>query len=1019
MSSIIQILEKMEELMYIQSEPFKARAYNKAKETIINKVMNNTNQKTNQKTNKKTNKKTNEMILANFKEGSSVFKIISEFLETGQVQKLLLFENDPKYLFTKVYGIGPKVASKLVDLNIKTIEELRERSDVLNNVQKKGLKYYEALLERIPRSEINKYNIKLNKLFPNGDSKMQIVGSWRRQAKTSGDIDIIMSGDASDYTNFIDILIKKKVLIEVLSRGKIKTLGISQLTPSSIPRRIDFMFTGKAEFPFAVLYFTGSKIFNTLMRARAQDLGYTMNEHGLYHMVKNKKGDKITQEFADEASIFAFLGIEWREPKERIGNSFKLIDAKDNESKDNGSKDNESTDNDDNESNDDESKDDKNPKKQTKKKALKKGSRKSTRLSRKKIPNKRVNAKMNIKHFKKEGDGYLNTLSENEIEEMIQEADKYYYDKNKPLMNDEEYDILLEWSQEKFPENEVIKQGHSGITITKQKVKLPYFLGSMDKIKPDTNILNNWIKKFPGDYVVSAKLDGMSCLICYENGIKIYTRGKGDEGFDISHLAPYIKIPTLTDEVVRGELIISKENFKKYKNEYSNERSFAAGMVNGKNLDTNKLADLDFVAYEVIKPDLKPSQQYTFLKSKKFITVINKKVKNIDQDILSKYLMDWRESYDYIIDGVICIQNEKYKRKTKGNPDHAFAFKKVMGDQIGESIVVDVIWSKTQYGYVKPKIKIRPVKIGGVKITYATAHNAKFIVENSIGIGSVIQIIRSGDVIPKVYKVVKSSKEPKLPTDMNVKWNKTGVDLVLEDIENDETVKHKTILAFFQTINVDGLKKGNMTKIIGAGYDSIGKILIMRVEDFMTIAGFKQKLSEKICDSIQDRIENVSLPLLMDASNMFGRGMGENRLKMILDEYPDILTMKATSPRKREMVVEIDGFAEITAKKFVKNVNAFMKFIKENNLEFKLEYVKENIDDSHELYGKNVLMTGFRDEDFKMNLRDIGVKIASSVSSNVDILVVKSMDTTTGKMKKAQEMGIDIIIKDDFVAKYL
>ena len=199
------------------------------------------------------------------------------------------------------------------------------------------------------------------------------------------------------------------------------------------------------------------------------------------------------------------------------------------------------------------------------------------------------------------------------------------------------------------------------------------------------------------------------------------------------------------------------------------------------------MADLDFVAYEVIQPDLPPAKQYTFLKSNKFITVINKKVKKIDQDILSDYLMKWRESYEYIIDGVICIQNKKYKRKTKGNPDHAFAFKKVMGDQIGESIVTDVIWSKTQYGYVKPKIKIRPVKIGGVKITYATAHNAKFIVEKSIGIGSVIQIIRSGDVIPKVLKVVKPAKNPKMPPEeMGVKWNKSGVDLILEDIANDE-----------------------------------------------------------------------------------------------------------------------------------------------------------------------------------------------------------------------------------------
>ena len=998
---IVDILEKMEKLMTIQGQPFKARAYSKAKETIM--LIN-------------TPIKTNEDILGKgpFKKGKSVFRLLSEYLETGSVQKLKDAENDPKYLFTNVYGIGPKIAAKLVnDHGLKTIEDLRDRQDeLLNNVQKKGLQHYEDILERIPRREIDKYYVKLRKLFAKvatKNSKMQIVGSWRRKAETSGDIDIIMSGSADTYKKFIDLLINEKVLIEVLSRGKIKTLGISKLTSKSTARRIDFMFTSKDEFPFAVLYFTGSKIFNTIMRSRALNLGYTMNEHGLYHMVKNKKSDKIEQTFADEAAIFDFLGIQWREPEERIdGNSFKLVEEQPVvEAK--GAK-------------------VQKKKKQTKKKALKKGLRRSARITSKsrKIPNKHVNAKMNIKHFKKEGDGFLYTLTEKDIEQMVQEADEYYYGKNKPLMTDEEYDILREWSQETFPENEVIAKGHEGITITasKKKVKLPYFLGSMDKIKPDTNVLNNWIKKYPGEYVLSAKLDGMSCLICYENGgIKIYTRGKGNEGFDISHLAPYIKIPPMmkNNVVVRGELIISKKNFKKHK-DYSNERSFAAGMVNGKNLDATKLADLDFVAYEVIQPDLPPAQQYTFLKSKKFITVINKKVKKIDQDILSDYLMKWRESYEYIIDGVICIQNKKYKRKTKGNPDHAFAFKKVMGDQIGESIVTDVIWSKTQYGYVKPKIKIRPVKIGGVKITFATAHNAKFIVEKSIGVGSVIQIIRSGDVIPKVLKVVKPAKEPKLPPkEMGVKWNKSGVDLILEDIANDETVRDKTILAFFQTINVDGLKKGNMKKIIENGYDSIHKILNMTVDDFMTIPGFKEKLSEKICDSIQDRIENVSLPLLMDASNMFGHGMGENRLKLILDEFPDILTMKASSPRKREMVVDIDGFAEKTAKKFVKNIPAFKRFIRENGLEYKLEYTKEqeSYDTSHPLYEKNVLMTGFRDEDFKMNVRSYGGKIASGVSSNVDVLVVKSLDTTTSKMKKAQELGVDIMTKEQFISSYL
>jgi len=245
--------------------------------------------------------------------------------------------------------------------------------------------------------------------------------------------------------------------------------------------------------------------------------------------------------------------------------------------------------------------------------------------------------------------------------------------------------------------------------------------------------------------------------------------------------------------------------------------------------------------------------------------------------------------------------------------------------------------------------------------------------------------------------------------------------LILEDIANDETVRNKTILAFFQSINVDGLKKGNMKKIIEAGYDSISKILNMTVDDFMTIPGFKETMSEKIYNSIQDRIENVSLPLLMDASNMFGHGMGENRIKLILDEYPDILTMKASSPRKREMVVDIDGFAEKTAKKFVKNIPAFKRFIKENELEYKLEYIQEQVsyDTTHPLYDKNILMTGFRDEDFKMNIRKAGGKISSGISSNVDILVVKSMDTTTSKMKKAQELGVNIMTKNEFVDAYM
>ena len=988
-SNLIKMLTDMENLMYVDGEPFKARAYSKAKETVM----------------LETDKITSSDSLVGkngFRKGGSVVKSVKEFLDTGKVEKIEASKNDPKHLFTTVYGIGPKIAKKLADpkgLNIKSIEELRERKDeLLNDVQRKGLLYYDDILERIPRKEVDKYAIMLKKYFSTLKSKtgsFQIVGSWRRGAKNSGDIDIIITDkndDNSIYKKFIDKLIEKNILIEVLSRGNVKTLGISRLSKRSTARRIDFMFTPKKEFTFAILYFTGSKIFNTIMRKRALDMGYTMNEHGIYKMENKKKGERVKQYFPTERSVFEFLGIEYREPSERIdGNSFKLIEGVEEIEKKTKKETKKKT------------------KKETKKKALKK---------------KPQDIEKNLKMFQKKGESFLKTLSEKDIENMIKIADDHYYGKNKPLLQDETYDVLRYWAEEKYPKNEIIQKGHEGIQLEDDKVQLPFYMPSMDKIKPDTKVLGNWMKKYKGPYVISAKLDGMSALYCKEGDtLKLYSRGNGQVGHDISYLLPYLKLPKIDKMVVRGELIITKTKFKKYKKDYANERSFASGQQHSKNLkDKDKLRDLDFVAYEVIKPEMKPSMQYKMLSKNKFKTVINKSLKKINQDILSEYLLKWRENYDYIIDGVICIDDKKHSRKAKGNPDHAFAFKKVMNDQVAESIVIDVLWSKTKYGYVKPKIKMRPVKIGGVKITYATAHNAKYIVDNNIGVGSVIQVVRSGDVIPKVLKVIKPSKEPKMPDkDMGVKWNKSGVDLILKDM-NDSTVRDKTTLAFFKTINVDGLKEGNLKKIIAAGYDTIGKILEIKVDDFLEIPGFKEKMANKIYTSMKTQIGKVELPLLMDASNTFGHGMGESRFKLILNQYPNIIESNESNEEKRGMVSDIDGFAEKTAMKFVKNINEFKKFLKKNKLEYKLKEKPKNkkVNKSHPLYDKKILMSGFRDESIAMKIRDIGGQISSSVSKHLNFLVVKDNKTAGSKLKKAKEFNnIKIITKDDFVNKYL
>jgi len=264
--------------------------------------------------------------------GKTIMKKFKEYIDTGTLKLLERERNNPAHLFTKVYGIGPKKAKQLVEKEgITTIDQLRSRSEeLLTSAQKAGLRHYDDILKRIPRREIDKYQTKLQNIFKkvaNPNSTLEIVGSYRRGAKNSGDIDIIISDPDDDktvFSKFIDELIRSKILIEVLSRGKTKSLGISKLKGRPA-RRIDFMYTSPEEFPFAILYFTGSKTFNTIMRARALELGYSMNEHGFTHMKNKKKTTKLNTVFPNEQAIFQFLGMKYVEPEKRIGHGAYVL----------------------------------------------------------------------------------------------------------------------------------------------------------------------------------------------------------------------------------------------------------------------------------------------------------------------------------------------------------------------------------------------------------------------------------------------------------------------------------------------------------------------------------------------------------------------------------------------------------------------------------------------------------------------------------------------------------------------
>ena len=977
---LIELMEQLTKIMKSKGEFFRTKAYSDAADAIrlydgditdINQLKN-----------------TNGI-------GSTIMKKFKEYVETGKLRAIERERNNPIHLFTEVYGIGPKKAKALVDSGVTTIPQLKSQAEeLLTSAQKAGLRHYDDIKKRIPRREIDIYQKKLQDIFDTvakSTSTMEIVGSYRRGAKNSGDIDIIISDSGNDTTvfgKFLDKLIEKNILIEVLSRGKTKSLGISKLSRKPA-RRIDFMYTAPEEFPFAILYFTGSKTFNTIMRARALELGYSMNEHGFTIMKNKKKTDKLKKVFPNEKAIFQFLGMKYVEPEKRVGHSaYVLVDESTEEV----------------------------------------GETK-TRVRKKKKTLKNIkivsdNSVENIKLYKKRGDIALKSFSESQLSDMIRYANNSYYCNNKSVMTDGQYDLLKEYIEEKYPNNEAIKEGHTqcSVAVEKKKVVLPYAMMSMDKIKPDTKALERYIKtyKSPAQYVRSAKLDGISALYTTENGEpKLYTRGNGREGQDISHAIQFLKLPTEEGITIRGELLMDKNKFKKWSSQFSNVRNMVAGTANAKENFPARWRDIDFVAYEVITPELKPSDQFKWLENHKVITAINDTVKSISNESLSELLIEWRESYPYDIDGVIVEHNKIYPRTNK-NPKHAFAFKMVMSDQIVEAPVLDVIWSISKHGYLKPKVRIKPVRIGGAKIEYATAHNAAFIRDNNIGVGAVVQMIRSGDVIPKIHKVIYESDEPQMPSDMSkVKWNETNVDLILRNVEDSSEVTEKKILSFFENLDVVGLGKGNTKKIIAAGFDTLPKILSMSKEDFLLVEGFKEKMATKVYNSIHSKLDKADLIKIMTASNMFGRGMGKNRITAILEAYPDILTKKRTSEKRKQMISQLDGFAQKTASTFVKNIPKFIKFMKDIGMENKMKMRKRVVDENHKLFGKKIVLTGFRDKELQDKLYSVGAKQASSVGSSVFVVLTPDPEADLNKLDTAREKNIPIMTPEAFTKKYL
>lgn len=597
-----------------------------------------------------------------------------------------------------------------------------------------------------------------------------------------------------------------------------------------------------------------------------------------------------------------------------------------------------------------------------------------------------------------------------DVDKIIKHLDDKYYNTGKPLVTDETYDLIKEIVEKNAAKAAKAAKAEVGADPIDddRKTKLPFWMGSMDKLTSQAQ-LARFMSKRTGHYVVSDKVDGVSALLIVAGGgVKMYTRGNGVHGQDVSSLVKHVKnIDTallIGEEcVIRGELIITKANFETVSHLGANARNMVSGIVNSKRPKKELLKLLDFVGYTLIQPELKPSEQYNFINNVGIQTVYqSKRVKTFDEKSLTAMLQSRKDASPYEIDGVIVTHDKIYDLEQGKNPSYAFAFKNMSLLDSKETTVLDVEWSISKDGYIKPVVVIAPVHLSGVTIRKATGFNAGFIRDNKIGPGAVITITRSGDVIPYIKNVVKQATA-KFPTDIKYKWNETKKDIMtMEDTFEQD---FKRLENFYNKIKVKWLSTATLRKLYDKGYTKPIQVFNIDVDELSGVIG--AAMAKKIISERSATFASVACHTLMDASNAFGRGFGEKRLELVTKVIPK--TLHGYVPTIEEMV-SISGISAVTGKQFIDGMRIYKQFARDNPFRCGKPVGKSPVKkkSSASLSGKIVLFTGFRDKPLEALVKDAGGTVVSSMSKKVNILVVKE-NTRNKKTEFAEEHGIRMV----------
>ncbi|OON85105.1 DNA ligase (NAD(+)) LigA [Oribacterium sp. C9] len=644
-----------------------------------------------------------------------------------------------------------------------------------------------------------------------------------------------------------------------------------------------------------------------------------------------------------------------------------------------------------------------------------------------------------------------------ELVKTLNEAARVYYVEGNEIMSNFEYDRLYDELEALEKETGVVLSGSPtqrvGFEVLselpKERHKSPML--SLDKTK-SVEELAAWLQDKEG--LLSWKMDGLTVVLTYKGGAlqKAVTRGNGEIGEVITQNAmAFDNVPTRIgfkgEMVLRGEAIITYSEFQKINDsisdadaKYKNPRNLCSGSVRQLDANVTKSRHVNLMAFALVSAvdengesvDFSNSveSQYLFMKDQGFDTVDYKRVDKDNIEETVRWFSEEIKTNDFPSDGLVLIYDDIAYGNSLGRtakfPRNAIAFK--WSDEQAETTLLEVEWSPSRTGLINPVAIFEPVELEGTTVTRASLHNISYCEDMELGIGDRITVYKANMIIPQIAdnltrsgKLEPAKMCPACGHETEIKSENEAKFLYCPNPECPaKKLKNFSLFVSRDALNVDGLSEQTLEKFIGHGfihkYSDIFHMDRFRSE-IIAMDGFGEKSYENL---IQAAEKSSHTELYRVIYGLGIAGIGLANAKMLCRYFSDDIESLKTADV--DALLEIDGIGQVLAENIVKYFKDEAKMTELSGLLQELDIRKQETSDDvpKTLEGMSVVITGSLNifsnrKELQELIERAGGRAAGSVSAKTAYLVNNDITSTSGKNKKAKELGVPIVTEEDFI----